>query len=140
MATGKFFRARSFFFSMIFIASKAEGHGEGKLGPHGGHIRMPGAFHTEFTLDHGARRARVYVLDMNFKPFTTESAEIKVSYVHKAGRVPLSCHRLRSFFECQVPMTIKLDVGSINLEAKISGHQGIEVAYALPLRLMQISH
>ena len=49
-------------------------HGENVLGPNGGHIRMPGAFHTELvqTSDQGFK---VFLLDVDWKnPVTSNSA------------------------------------------------------------------
>ena len=50
-------------FASIWTATNAFAHGEDKAGPHGGFIRMPGAYHTE-VVPVSKNQAKVYLLDM----------------------------------------------------------------------------
>jgi hypothetical protein len=54
-----------FIFSLLRVATIFP-HGESSLGPHKGHIQMPGAFHTELVVI-DSKNIEVYLLDINFK-------------------------------------------------------------------------
>jgi hypothetical protein len=118
-----------YFILSIFLASYAFAHGENKPGPHGGHIRMPGAFHTELILQ--SHMAKVYLLDMQFKNPIIKNSNLKMSVESKENLKQVSCATKEDFFECHIP-DIE-NVRSIQIKATRNGASGKEITYSLPL-------
>ncbi len=104
------------------------GHGEKSIGPHGGAIQMPGAFHTELVLE--AQRAKVYLLDMNFKNPTTENSHVILIVVQDKQTTNAICEDRKIFFECRFSQKLK-KLSGIRLKAKRQGVQGKEAFYPL---------
>ncbi|MDX9730993.1 MAG: hypothetical protein RBT63_04420 [Bdellovibrionales bacterium] len=75
------------FVVLLALGSDAFAHGEDAPGPHGGEIRMPGAFHTE--LKQAGREFEVYLLDMQFKDATVRdgSVELNIERAASGGKV-----------------------------------------------------
>lgn len=122
--------------SVLFfcIGSIALGHGEDKLGPHGGFIKMPGAFHTE-VVPRPPSQISVYLLDMNWKLPTVENSEVKLSYIGPKGEESLKCGKKKDYFECTLPSKRSLTQGALDLTAKRLGASGNKVRYDLPLAI-----
>jgi hypothetical protein len=66
--------------AVLLISSAAFAHGEHKLGPHGGKIRMPGSFHTE-VVSEGPKEVKVYLLDMKFQTLSTDKSFVSLKHV-----------------------------------------------------------
>jgi hypothetical protein len=125
---------------VLFAASLASplalGHGEDKLGPNGGFIRMPGAFHTELVLKN-ANSLKVYLLDINWKNPSVKRSAIKV--IHQASKATASCKTMSSFYVCQFPKNIDLTKkGELSVESKREDQTGMTVLYELPLQLQKV--
>jgi len=120
---------------MALLARGALAHGEDKAGPHGGFIRMPGAFHIEVLHDSASSRILIYLLDMEWRNPTisnsTASAKLK-----KKGKVqPLKCQSKDLYFECLLPQGENLSKGQLEILAKREMQQGNVAIYQLPLKL-----
>lgn len=117
----------------MFLASYAFAHGENKPGPHGGHIRMPGAFHTELVLQ--SHMAKVYLLDIGFKNPTTKNSTLSLKVDSGKSLKEVSCSPKNEFFECHIP-DVKA-VKEIQIKASRSGVSGKEITYNLPLMVFK---
>lgn len=108
-------------------------HGMDKPGPHGGYIRMPGAYHTEVVpMQEGGWR--VYLLSDNLKEPTTRRSVVSGHLETKGGIVPLKCVALTDYFQCT--SQISLDVTPAQLRIRSSrdgGAPGLAI-YRLPLK------
>ena len=113
----------------MFLVSYAFAHGENKPGPHGGHIRMPGSFHTELVLQ--SHMARVYLLDIGFKNPTTKNSTLFMKVVSGPGTKEVACSSKEEYFECHIP-DLEL-VKGIQVKATRSGITGKEITYSMPL-------
>ncbi len=120
--------------SLIGGASSAFAHGEDKPGPHGGVIRMPGAFHTEVVAQ-GDNAIDVYLLDINWKDPIIKDSSISVSHVDGERQTTLKCQPIENHFSCAND-SISTKSGSLTVKASRLGMQGIEVNYPLPLRVV----
>ncbi|MNK07873.1 hypothetical protein D3C87_257950 [compost metagenome] len=115
------------------LSSQAFAHGEDAPGPHGGHIRMPGAFHTELSLDEKTQDLHVYLIDMEFKNPTVK--ESKLEAVAKRGKssVKFTCSVMDgNHFHCVPEKKYPLK-GEIILNATRENAVGNEAVYKLPL-------
>lgn len=106
-----------------------DAHGEDKPGPHGGVIRMPGAFHTE-ALVKGPRTLQVYLLDLDWKNPTTKNSVLSASLDAKAF---VDCQPQAESFECTFTKGDLKKKGTLTLRAKREGLPGNETNYPLPL-------
>ena len=124
-------------FTMIgasLFGALAHGHGEDKPGPHGGFIRMPGAFHTELVQD-SANKLKVYLLDINWQNPSIKEGSVEVRYGKKGETA--KCRVTEGiFYLCTFSKKIDLSKkGSLEVLAKRENIQGNLVTYPLPLRL-----
>lgn len=126
---------KSIFTILALITSlmglKAQAHGEDQPGPHGGHIQMPGAFHTELVLV-GTSKVKIYLLDMNWKnPITGDSS---VSLEHKTLKTNATCAKASDHFVCTFPNTVDLkNKGELSLISERQKQKGAIAIYQLPL-------
>lgn len=107
------------------------------LGPNGGYIKMPGAYHTE--LVEGKETIKVYLLDISFKNPVTDKSSVKIKYLGNDVK-EFTCKNEQDFFECNSPKnglknykeihlyTIRYSKNNLDLQEKIS-------IYLLPLKL-----
>ena len=117
---------------MILFPSIVLAHGEEKPGPHNGHIRMPGAFHTELILG-SDQSAHVYLLDMNFKNPTTTNSKIEIYAKNKKNKVAFTCSIMDTdHFHC-VPEKKYPMKGDLVVKAVRDNAPGNEISYKLPL-------
>ncbi|KYG61050.1 hypothetical protein AZI85_08810 [Bdellovibrio bacteriovorus] len=117
---------------LILTPFIALAHGEDKEGPHGGHIRMPGAFHTELMLDE-KQEAHIFLLDMEFKYPTVKNSKIEVAAVNGKDKVDFKCSVMGgNHFHC-VPTKKYPLKGELKVKAVRDGAVGNEVSYKLPL-------
>ncbi len=113
-------------------------HGEDKPGPHGGHIRMPGAFHTELVLNK-KNEAHVYLLDMDFKNPTVKDSSLQMKARFEKKEVSYKCEVMGAdHFHCapegKVPVKAELILHATREKAV-----GNEALYKLPLPKLEAS-
>lgn len=113
---------------LVLISFQVFGHGENRPGPHGGHIRMPGAYHTELVLDE--KMIKIYLLDMSFRNPITEDSSISLR--HSESDSDLPCQKQGDFFSCELTPH-QLSQGTLRIKTQRKGVKGREVAYPLPL-------
>jgi hypothetical protein len=119
--------------AIVASANTATGHGEDKPGPHGGEIRMPGAFHTELVWA-GPRRVKVYLLDMNYKEPLTMKSSVSVTVNPKSGEpVEASCKTSGTAFTCSWSKgPTRRDFASLLLTAERNGLKSVGPATYTP--------
>ncbi len=109
-------------------------HGEDRPGPHGGHIRMPGAFHTELVAA-GKSAIRVYLLDMEWKNPTIESSMVTAYLKRKGQETPLACKPATDHFACELPKGKSLKAtDEIHVTANRKGVTADAAVYRFPLK------
>ena len=106
-------------------AAQAFGHGEDQPGPHGGEIRMPGAFHVEVVRKPGL--IQVYLLDMHFKNPTVKNSEVIASVLANGKTIGLKCRPEASAFNCPLPSSVKTKGALLQVNAQ-RGEQKTTVA------------
>ena len=107
-------------------------HGEDKPGPHGGYIRMPGAFHTELVKTSGSK-ITVYLLDIEWKNPTIKNSTIEVTVKLKGNSTQAKCVPRDDRFECELKNNLD-QVKEIQVKAVRDGQGGGIVSYDLPLK------
>lgn len=75
-------------------------HQMNKLGPNGGFITMPGAYHMELVETDDA--LKVYLLDMNFKNSVTANSSVSVIY-SGPKQFEVKCREQDNHFICAKP-------------------------------------
>lgn len=115
----------------LSVGTVALAHGEEKPGPHGGEIRMPGAFHTELVRQaNGAGAFQFYLLDMDWKNPVVENSTLKVTLKEGARETTLSCIAKKEFFECSLPKgSSATKSGELIVNATRQGAAGGQVMY-----------
>lgn len=108
-------------------------HGENKPGPHGGHVQMPGPFHTE-VVPVSNHEFMIFLLDMDFKNPTLKDSSVIATLRSKNSGTKMKCEPMGNHFHCtlaasQVPQPQSLVIKAVREKA-----QGNEAAYALPLK------
>lgn len=116
----------------------AHAHGEDKPGPHGGEVRMPGAFHVELTV-RGKHQVRVYLLDMDWANPSVVDSKVEVSHLlsksGKTKRQHAKCLKKNNFYLCRFLKEVDLTKeGSLQVTAQREKQKGNAVTYELPLR------
>lgn len=109
-------------------------HGEDKPGPHGGEIRMPGAFHTE-VVTVGSNKVRVYLLDMNFKNPSVKDSSVSAELTLKSKKsFKAACQQEKDSFLCAFDdksADLK-SPGELKIHATREKLKGNEAKYSLP--------
>lgn len=105
-------------------------HGEDKPGPHGGFIRMPGAFHTEVLQT--KEGFRIYLLDINWKNPSVLDSSVTATIKTGKKKTELVCSQEEDSFLCK---TATFKKGVLTIMAKREGQMGIDANYKLPLKL-----
>lgn len=106
-------------------------HGEDKLGPNGGFVRMPGAFHTEI-VPVGANELKVFLLDMEWKNPSVLNSSVELTYSETKSK----CEVKEKYYLCEFPKSVDLTKkGKIKLTAQREKMKGNSVVYELPLSL-----
>lgn len=130
--------------SLAFVSIQAHAHGEDKPGPHGGFIRMPGAYHTEVVPKDNT--VEVYLLDMDWKnPVVKDSsveAEIRDPKAKKKTSAKAQCLPDKSFFLCTfAPGTNTKGPGrELVLTTTRAKQKGNKAVYELPFKLAAPTH
>lgn len=129
-----------FLLGLVFMmGSDVFAHGEDKMGPHGGYIRMPGAFHTEL-VPAGDNAFKVYLLDMQWKNASVKNSKLKLSLQSKRTWVA-TCASEADYFLCKFKPDPGLSLnGELVVEAVRDGQIGKAMSYPLPLKLEAPAH
>lgn len=107
-------------------------HGEDMPGPHGGVIRMPGAFHTELK-QVSATSFNVYLLDVENKSPKVENSTLKATL--KRNQNEILCVPKKNRFSCSLPKNEKFKKGDeVQLLASRDGMPGGIVSYPFPFK------
>lgn len=116
---------------LFFTALSLNGfaHGEEKPGPHGGHIQMPGAFHTEVVKEKGGYR--IYLLDINWKNPSILDSSVTAFIQVGQNKTNLHCSKESDSYLCISKLSLK---GDLNIIAKREGQTGKVASYKLPLK------
>ncbi len=115
-----------------FIVLTALAHGEDKPGPNGGHIRMPGNFHTEVVPDKDGS-FHIYLLDMQFKEPVVNKSSIKAFVLNGKKKSSLKCKVMANHFHCvgAVPGSS----GYLIIKAQRNGTvASMDAKYELPIK------
>ncbi len=122
------------FFSVNLMPGMVWGHGEDQPGPHGGHIRMPGAFHTELVTK-SKTELNVFLLDMDWANPMTEGSSVKVIFKLGKKESPLKCETKQDHFRCKAPQGISIvPPGKVEITAIRNGATGGLAVYELLLK------
>ena len=120
--------------AFLLLPTLCLAHGEMKPGPHGGEIRMPGAFHVEVVP--GSMTIEIYLLDMQFKNPQIEDSLINVILHREAKQMTLECQAIsnKKMFRCLLPDDEALDAGRLMVNATRGGPPSEPMHYELPLK------
>lgn len=123
--------SRTLIFSTLTALSlNVFAHGEDKPGPHGGHIRMPGAYHTEVVKEKDGYR--VYLLDINWKNPSVLDSDVKASVQVSKKNTELTCTKESDSYLCKSSLPQK---GILNISSKREGQTGATPSsHKLPLK------
>jgi len=113
----------------IFTSTSVFAHGEDKAGPHGGYIRMPGAFHTEVVNEKNG--FRIYLLDINWKNPSVMDSSVSATVIQGKSKSNLKCTKESDSYLCLSKTTQK---GELQIIAKREGQTGTTAYYNLPLK------
>ncbi len=118
---------------LALVCTAAFGHGEDEPGPHGGEIRMPGAFHVEAIERENA--LRVYLLNMQFEQPQVRDSSVTARLKRGGETVQLNCSVADNApaFRCPVPEGATLERGTLSIEATRAGKPANAAEYDLPL-------
>ena len=117
----------------LLLSRQVYAHGEDKVGPHGGFIRMPGAFHTEL-VPSGNNAFKVYLLDMDWKNPSVKDAKVKLTFKGMKN-MNSNCVEKANFYLCKFDKIFKpKNVGELILETTREAQAGDPVFYSLPLK------
>lgn len=106
-------------------------HGEDHPGPHGGEIRMPGAFHTELKKVN-TKQLKIYLLDMDFKSPSVKESKVEAVLQRGTSTFELTCKPVRNYFLCKTAKGTSLKSGDqILVTSSRAGSQGGKVTYTL---------
>ena len=112
-------------------------HGEDKLGPNGGFIRMPGAFHTE-VIPLGPNKLKVFLLDINWQNPSIANSSLVMS-LRKNKSSKAKCEIKENYYICDFPKKVDITLkGELVVDAKRENQKGNQVSYELPLKLQVI--
>tara|TARA_R110000868_G_scaffold178035_5_gene417432 strand:+ start:1155 stop:1559 length:405 start_codon:yes stop_codon:yes gene_type:complete len=117
----------------ITFTSTLYAHGEDKLGPHKGYIRMPGAYHVEVIPQKNS--LDIMLLDANFKNPTVLNSHIKAKIASGDHHFRLKCESMPNYFSCPVNHKMLAHHGTLTIESKRRLSEGAPVSYPLPLKL-----
>lgn len=120
-------------YSLISI-NIAFAHGENKLGPHRGYIRMPGTFHTELVPVNGDS-LKIYLMDVGNKKSLAQNSTVKLTYQNNDIKNEFSCTPTEDHFTCKSNKKIDHKKGKFIINTVRSGKQEQDAVYNLPLKL-----
>lgn len=123
----------------LMVPPAAWPHGEDRLGPNGGYIRMPGAFHTELKSRSG-RELVVYLLDLHWKNPEVRDSSVTLELSRRGRIESVSCKVVEKYFLCRLPKSWKelLPGDQVTVTAIRMGEKGASVTYSYPFELMSV--
>lgn len=122
---------------LILTASiSAFSHGEDKLGPNNGYVKMPGGFHTEVVPNNDGT-FKVYLLDIQFKNPTVKNSKVRAT-IDNGKKTDVACTAKRDHFHCSSKKG-DLAKGTLSVTAERNSVKGNEAVYNLPLTLAKAS-
>ncbi len=135
----KGFQLNKYCFLFLFlISSQIFAHGEDKIGPNGGYIRMPANFHTE-VVKVNTKKIQVYLLDLQFKNPIVLNSDVTGSHYIGHSEYKLNCRvKKKKYFEC-ISKTALLE-GHLKITSRRNEVTTYDAFYPLPLRLEEKSN
>lgn len=125
-------------FLALAISMNVFAHGMDKLGPNGGFIQMPGAFHTE-VVPMSSTQIKVFLLDMNWQNPSIKNSKMQVKFKNLKARVLSSgsCKIKDNFYLCDFQKFVDINKagGELMVDAQREGQKGKAAVYELPLKL-----
>lgn len=119
-------------FTMPLIALA---HGEDKLGPNKGYIKMPSNYHTEVVPD-GANRIKVYLLDIKWKNPSVIGSKLEAVHKDSTTDTKAMCLVGKDHYICSFPKTINLTKpAELIINSQREGQKGAAAIYPLPFKL-----
>jgi hypothetical protein len=119
-------------FFILLISGNLFAHGMNRPGPHGGFIRMPGAFHTEL-VDKGSKM-NVYLIDMSLKNPVVADSSVTITYKGKTI-TKISCLKENEYFVCERPKEGFNQIEKISISAIRNKIKARDADYEVPLKL-----
>jgi hypothetical protein len=117
----------------FLIGDMVVAHGEDKAGPHGGSIRMPGAFHTEVVLVN-KNQIKVFLLDSNWENPSSVDSSVSVTF-NNGKKAVAQCEKKENAFICTFDSAIDLKTkGKLLVTATREKQKGNVAEYATPLK------
>jgi hypothetical protein len=121
-------------FLVAFYSTYIWAHGEDLVGPHGGFIRMPGAYHTEI-VPLTKNQIKIYLLDLQWKPVAITGSFLQTLYQGDKSEKSVCEPKDSSYYICSFSENVKLDQkGKLIVNSQFKGQTGNEVLYELPLK------
>jgi hypothetical protein len=121
------------FFMISFTFTYAFSHGEDKPGPHGGFIKMPGAFHTEIVVA-AKNSVKIYLLDINWKNPSVAKSKLETRW--NDGELAKCSIEKKKYYLCAFASPADLtQPGKMTVKAERAGQSGALVTYDFPLKL-----
>ena len=117
----------------LLYSQLALSHGEDQLGPNGGFVRMPGAFHTEVVPR--KRNFQVFLLDVEFKNPMVAESNVEFTLKQADRETKDNCEPVKNHFVCSLPKDVALQTGNLEVKASRNNVVGGIVNYKLPLKL-----
>lgn len=127
-----FFKAAAFIGWAIFSGA-GFAHGDNVPGPHGGFIRMPGAFHTEVAPYQ--KGFKIFLLDMHFQNPLTRLSSVNAEMTIGHDSVSLKCKSKEDYFDCRANPEQMTHASELKITAVRDNAKGATVSYSLPLKL-----
>lgn len=110
-------------------------HGEDKLGPNKGYIKMPSNYHTEVVPD-GKNRIKVYLLDINWKNPSVKKSKLAAVVKTGSASSKAMCLVGSDHYICSFGKTVDLTLaGELTIESQREGQKGAAAVYTLPFKL-----
>lgn len=119
------------FLFLLIVPFTVFAHGEELPGPHGGFIRMPGAFHTEVVPEKAG--FKIVLLDIDFKHPLVNNSSVIVHIQKNKQTHALKCKVEADHFFCPAKKTWMQEKGMLLVEAEREKAKGAIVSYPLPL-------
>lgn len=116
----------------LFYITQTFAHGENMPGPHGGFIRMPGAFHTEVIPQKTG--FEIMLLDINFQHPSIKDSSVNAAIKFDHQSTALRCKLESDHFFCAASKELIKKAKTLELVATREKAKGAPVEYALPLK------
>lgn len=129
---------KKLYLSILFLSTITNvfAHGDNKLGPNGGYLQMPGAFHTELIYnDDGS--FQVYLIDSTFRNPITKDSSVDLTLITGGKKAAFKCiAATESYFTCNsTEIKTKSTKGKIEIRAVRNKIKSSLAKYSLPLTL-----